>query len=170
MSRRGASREADPEKTRESFDELVHHGSEVDLAREGLPHLDDRALQPQTFGKEEPVDRSLNSVPERLEQQHDRECEHHREEWRRRELCAPKHQVEGGDAQRVDRRDQGCGGRVEQALAQNHPDVEELVADDGVGKRDRNQDQRNRAVDQESLGLEEARERHGQHDERRDAE
>ena len=152
------------------INELRHNRTDLDLPGKGLPHLHHRSLQLQPFSKEKPVDRALETLPERLEEEHDGEGKDHRKIGRRRELGSAEEEIERRDAESIDSGHHGGGHRVEQALAQDHADVEETETNDRVGEGDRHQDQRYDAVEEESLGVEEGREADSEHNEGRHTE
>ena len=94
-------------------------------------------------------------MAEGFEEEHDDECEDHREVRRLCDRGGPEENVGRGDAEGVDRRHHRRGRGVEEAFAQDDPDVQQPETDDGVRECDGHQDQWHHTVEQESLGVEE---------------
>jgi len=74
------SREVEAEQLRQPLHQLAHRRPEIHLRGERLSHLHHRPLEAKALGEEEPVHRPLQTVTQGLEQEHDGQGEHHREE------------------------------------------------------------------------------------------
>ncbi|MCZ7651039.1 MAG: hypothetical protein M5U13_07715 [Thermoanaerobaculia bacterium] len=162
--------EADLEQLRQAHDEVADHRRQVGAGAQCELHLRDLALEMSALRVDEAVHPAERPAPERLEQQHDREREEEREVRRPRHLAALGHGVEGRERQPVEGREHEGEEGVEEALAQDDPHVQKLIANDRDRESQRHERQRGQHEEAVRVGVERGREGHRDGEERGEAE